>query len=65
MQRVHVNTSISHPIIGVTLFAMAKGELPASTRIDVTSDSRQRDKLREELPLAKIDHQPTPSMNTT
>ena len=37
-----------------------------SEAIDVTTYGRQRDKLREELTLAKIDHHtPRPSMNST
>jgi hypothetical protein len=36
-----------------------------SESIDVSTYGRQRDKLREELTLAKIDSQPRPSMNST
>ncbi len=36
-----------------------------SEAIDATTYGRQRDKLREELTLAKIDHHATPSTNST
>jgi hypothetical protein len=42
-----------------------KTHMKVPQAIDLTTYGRQRDKRREELTFAKIDHHPRPSMNST